>query len=110
MQHQGLVRLAANYRCRFGEIDLVMQDRAEGVLVFVEVRSRHTGQFLSPAESVDHRKQQRLALTANHFLLCHPRFANLPARFDVVAVTGSHYRRRFEWTRDAFCLDEVIPA
>ena len=54
--------VARNYRCRLGEIDLVALDGP--VLVFVEVRSRNGPEFGTPLESVDARKQIRLARVA----------------------------------------------
>ncbi|NYT68519.1 YraN family protein [Pusillimonas noertemannii] len=83
--------LEHNLRCRAGEIDLVCLQG--GVLVFVEVRHRHSGRFGGAAASVDQAKQQRLARAAAWFLpkLARRHFAGrVPAcRFDVVAIDGS---------------------
>lgn len=101
---RGLLPLARNHRCRFGEIDLVMRDGA--VLVFVEVRLRSDARFGGGAASVTATKQRRLILAARHYLAglrTHP----LPAcRFDVVSVSRPNYRPPdFEWIRDAFTED-----
>ena len=75
----GLNLLERNYRCRFGEIDLIMQDGDE--LVFVEVRKRK-----GAAQSVSYAKQSRLIKTAKHFLM---KYRHPPAcRFDVIAMEG----------------------
>ena len=81
---QGLKLVARNFRCRRGEIDLIMRDGQH--LVFVEVRYRKTGRYGSAAESVDSRKRARLIHCAEYFLKCFPSLARLPARFDVVTL------------------------
>lgn len=96
----GLVCRARNFRSRYGEIDLIMDD--DGVLVFVEVRSRAGAGFMDPAESVDHAKCRRIARTADAWLRAC-RHAPVPAcRFDVVAVTGEPGAPRIRWLRAAF--------
>jgi putative endonuclease len=75
--------VARNYRCRAGEIDLIAEDGA--TLVFVEVRSRTGDGFGGPLESVDRRKQARLARVARHFLGDRG-WAERDARFDVIGV------------------------
>lgn len=94
---QGLRLLARNYRCRRGEIDLIMQDA--GNLVFVEVRYRRQNRYGSGLESVDHNKQRRISLCAAHYLQHHPQQARRPARFDVVAVGPD---QNIDWIRNAF--------
>ena len=74
--------LAAGYRCRFGEIDLIMRDR--NCLVFVEVKLRKSDNFARACEYVDFRKQERLRKTASMYLSRNP--WDLPCRFDVVEV------------------------
>lgn len=74
-----------NYRCRIGEIDIIAVDPG-GVLVFVEVRSRTKVKHGIPEESVDFRKQNKLRMLAQQYLLAHPKLSNSPCRFDVIAV------------------------
>lgn len=100
LESRGLRLLAQNYRCRLGEIDLVMQDA--GTLVFVEVRARADNRHGGAAASVGTHKQRRLALAARHYLMTHPRAAALPARFDVVAISGPDGENAVEWIRAAF--------
>ena len=76
--------LDANYHCRFGELDLVAFDGK--YLVFIEVRTREVGALVSPAETVDGRKQHKLILTAQYYLLQNPEFRDFAMRFDVVEV------------------------
>lgn len=93
--------LERNYRCRHGEIDLVMLDH--GCLVFVEVRFRSMGAFSSAATTVDRRKQNKLIKTAEMYLATRPGCANRTARFDVVGVDGRvGGKPSVEWIRDAF--------
>lgn len=75
--------LAANYRSRLGEIDLVCQDGE--VVVFVEVKTRRSGRFGTPAEAVDFRKQRRLYRLAEEFLIAHG-LEERPVRFDVLSI------------------------
>jgi putative endonuclease len=80
----GLQLVERNFRCKGGEIDLIMQER--GTLVFVEVRKRADGRYGGAAASVTLRKQARLVVAAHVFL---QRYTMPPAcRFDVVAIDG----------------------
>lgn len=104
LQTRGLDLVTRNFRCRVGEIDLVMHDA--GCLVFVEVRYRksdQSGRFASAAESVDRRKRRKLIAAASVFIARHGHFRNLAMRFDVVALDGrSPDEIRLQWLRDAF--------
>lgn len=88
----GLNLLDRNYRCRFGEIDLIMLDGSE--LVFVEVRKRKNMDFGGAAQSVSHAKQSRLIKTAKHFLMKYRQVP--PCRFDVIAIEGD----RCQWMKN----------
>ena len=74
--------VATNYRCRFGEIDLIMSNRK--YLVFVEVKLRKSDKFANAAEFVDRRKQDRIRTTADMYLSEFP--TDLQPRFDVVEI------------------------
>ena len=74
--------VAAGYRCRFGEIDLIVKNRR--YLVFVEVKTRKSSQFARAAEYVDRRKQDRLRVTASMYLSQNP--TELQPRFDVIEI------------------------
>ena len=78
---QGLSPLASNFRCRFGELDLVMTHRH--VLVVVEVRSRRRTNVTAPGATVNRGKQRRLIGATRFFLLRFRQFASCPVRFDV---------------------------
>lgn len=97
----GLERIAENFRCRLGEIDLVMLDR--DCLVFVEVRYRRKNRFVTAAASVDGMKQRKLIRAAAAFLAKNPQYCNKAVRFDVVAFDAAcDDRCRLQWLQDAF--------
>lgn len=99
----GLRLLARNYRCRGGEIDLIMADGDS--LVFVEVRYRKHQRFGGAAASVDWRKQQRLIHAAQYYLQ-QTHSSSRPCRFDVVAISpGQNAGPAIEWLTNAFELD-----
>ncbi|MFO1406464.1 MAG: YraN family protein [Steroidobacteraceae bacterium] len=100
LESAGLELLARNYRCRAGEIDLVMREGA--TLVLVEVRRRADGAWGGAAASVGARKQRRLVVAARHLLQARPALRAMPARFDVVAIDGPDDAPVVEWIRDAF--------
>jgi putative endonuclease len=91
----GLKLVARNWRCRFGEIDLVMQDGP--TLVFVEVRLRSRADFGGAAASVTPAKQKKLLAAARQYLTTLKTLP--PCRFDVVALTGNAPP---EWIKNAF--------
>lgn len=74
--------LASGFRCRFGEIDLIVKNRK--YLVFVEVKLRRSDDFAQAREFVDQRKQTRLRTTASVYLEYHP--TELQPRFDVIEI------------------------
>ncbi|OUD13364.1 YraN family protein [Thioflexithrix psekupsensis] len=97
---QGLTWLCSNYRCRFGEIDLIMQQGE--VIVLVEVRYRKNTHYGGAAVSIDARKQQRLLHTASHYLQHHPELADCTCRFDAVLLEGDLHSPQLDWVIDAF--------
>lgn len=92
----GLTLVSKNYRCRGGEIDLIMLDGK--TLVFVEVRIRKNARFGSAEESITPRKQQRLKIAALHFLQHHKAYQQSPCRFDSYCVTAG----QTQWLKNAF--------
>lgn len=99
LELHGLELVARNYRCRSGELDLVMLDKE--ALVIVEVRYRSRSDFMPAQESVDWRKQARLIRATEHFLLGRHNLRDRPIRFDVLAVAGEE-DGAVTWIRDAF--------
>jgi len=98
---RGLSVLAANFRCRGGELDLVCLEDAQ--LVVVEVRQRSSLAFGGALASIDAGKRRRLRRATAHFLLMSPRWRRHRVRFDVLAVDGEpDAQPRITWVRDAF--------
>ena len=75
--------VAANFRCRGGEIDLIVEDRK--YIVFVEVKRRKSADFAQAREFVYDRKQNRLKQTALLYLAQHEENTKQP-RFDVIEI------------------------
>ena len=100
LKQQGLKLIAANYRSRFGEIDLILRDG--DVLVFTEVRLRSNNDFGGARASITATKQARLIKTAQQYLM---QFTRPPAcRFDAILL-GAVNSGAIEWIRDAFSTD-----
>ena len=96
----GLKLIEKNYKCRRGEIDLVMLDHNS--IVFIEVRYRRNNRFGSGAESVISSKQQKLIMTAMHYLQTHKKSTETPTRFDVISIQGYDGANDIEWIQNAF--------
>jgi putative endonuclease len=93
LRRHGLRLVEANFRCKGGEIDLVMRDGE--ALVFVEVRQRAGRSHGGAAASITPAKIRRLVRAAQFYLLRFPHTP--PCRFDVVAIDGG----RLDWLRNA---------
>ena len=101
LEKEGFTVTARNYRSPGGEIDIVA--RRDGLLVFVEVRSREDAAFGSPEETVGPRKRLRVASAARRYLAAASPDSWQEARFDVIAIEGSgeaaelrHYEAAFD--------------
>ena len=95
MRAAGLLLLERNWRCRFGEIDLIAEDGE--TVVFAEVRMRRSFNFGGAGESVTAAKRAKLLASARLYLASRPQTA---CRFDVFLVEGQAGDVR--WVRDAF--------
>lgn len=82
LRAKGFRLISAGYHCRFGEIDLIVENKK--YICFVEVKLRRSDYFAQAREFVDTRKQKRLRMTAEHYLAEHP--TELQPRFDVAEV------------------------
>ena len=94
--------IAANYHTRFGEIDLIAANKK--TVVFVEVKLRKNDDFARAMEHVDHRKQDKIRVTASMYLSQNP--TSLQPRFDVVEIYApqgtSTLRPQINHMEDAF--------
>lgn len=87
MRHHGYRLIAAGYRCRMGEIDLIALRKKE--LAFVEVKLRRSTKFSEAREQVTPAKQRRILLAAKYFLSQYPEYGEYHCRFDVAEVYAS---------------------
>ena len=100
LRRRGWVILSRQWRCRFGELDLVARDPG-GTVCFVEVKLRSAGSLGLPREAVNFRKQARLRSAAAAYLSAFE--IDDPARFDVAEVyVQSDGSLRVEYLEDAF--------
>jgi putative endonuclease len=106
LKAQGLRLLCRNYRCRHGEIDLIMAD--SDVLVFVEVRYRRNDCYGGAIVSVDTRKQLKIRHTAAYYLQANPQLQCCSCRFDVIGLSRApesvlhRGHEHLDWIKNAF--------
>jgi len=98
LQQEGLTLILKNYRNKFGEIDLIMEDKQH--IVFVEVRFRSSNDFGGALSSVDHRKQKKLINCANQYIANES--THLGFRFDVIAISPTSGQHKIQWITNAF--------
>lgn len=102
LQQQGLRCLHRNYRCRRGEIDLVMYDST--ALIFVEVRHRGSKHYGGALASITYQKQHRLIKAAQEYMLRERVHHQQVCRFDIITIDGNLSRPQIDWIRNAFDL------
>ncbi|OGT97808.1 MAG: YraN family protein [Gammaproteobacteria bacterium RIFOXYB2_FULL_38_6] len=99
LKTQGLKLLERNFRCKLGEIDLIMQDK--DFTVFVEVKYRKIINFGEPVETVTKSKQRKIIKAATFYLQQKDLFDKVPCRFDVVGILDDG---QINWIKDAFIM------
>ena len=90
LRENGYEILASQFRCRFGEIDLIARDGA--YLVFIEVKYRSSLKDGDSLEAVNRRKQRKIIRVAEYYLCMHQEKADLPCRFDVIGIEEERIR------------------
>ena len=108
LEKHGYTVMNRNVHSRYGEVDLIAEN--ERYICFVEVKTRKTDALVSPAEAVDRRKQQKLVLTAQHYLTTHE--TKKQPRFDVFEVLLNDEGRPakvrlIENAFDTSCIDSL---
>ena len=94
LQKQGLIFVDKNFRCRGGEIDLIMRDASEWV--FVEVKYRRSKSHGSAAEYFDTRKRRKVELAIAYYMHQHKlNPASTPHRLDLIAIDN----RQIDWIK-----------
>ena len=99
LQEVGYRIVARNYRCRYGEMDIIAQDG--DTLVFIEVKSRQSERYGPPQEAVGAEKRKKLSRVSLHYLQ-QQGIEACKARFDVIAVRISPRGAAVDLIRDAF--------
>ncbi len=99
LKKQGYTIIEKNFRTRFGEIDIIAEEK--GCLVFVEVKKRNTPSFGNPFNAVTARKRQHLIKSALFYMKSHDSF-NRKVRFDVVGIEGD----KVKIIKNAFMVEE----
>ena len=100
LKKKGYKVIERNYRCQWGEIDLIARDKE--TLIFVEIKSRSSSGFGLPQDAVDRFKQEKLIQVAKAYMAEHRLQETIPARFDVVAVQFTPSGPDIELIKDAF--------
>ncbi len=96
LESKGFHIVEKNFRCRFGEIDIIA--KKENMLVFVEVKYRKNAKQGHPEEAVDWRKQRVIRKVGEYYLCKSKLGIYQPCRFDVIAIEGEairHYEHAF---------------
>ena len=101
LQAHGLLLLHSNYRCRFGEIDLIMRDG--DTLCFIEVKFRKSLLFGGAAASISAAKQRKIIKTALFYISAHKQLANQATRFDALLIQRqADHSNQINWIQNAF--------
>ena len=116
LQAQGFTLIVANYHCRYGEIDLIVQKDQE--LIFVEVKARSVTQYAQSCETISLSKQKKIMKSALCFLNAQPQFQEFYCRFDVICFDffqqfAKKIQQDFskcpydqQWIENAFTFDQ----
>jgi len=106
LKKRGYRILERNYRCRYGEIDLVARDGR--TIAFVEVKTRRNCDFGAPADAVGPKKRLNMARASSNYLV-ERGLTDHPARFDVVSILAGGGEAAAELIKDAFPAPPFAP-
>ena len=90
LKKKGYKIVTSNYKCQYGEIDLIARDA--DILIFIEVKTRTSCDFGGPAAAVDFRKQKQISKVAHHYLVTHHN-DDVDARFDVISILSPNGKK-----------------
>ena len=96
LKKHGYKIVERNYRCKFGEIDIIA--RKKGVLIFAEVKTRTSDEYGTPAQAVTYYKRKNVINSAHMYVLKNPTDSDI--RFDIIEVYGN-------FDGGVFCVDEI---
>ncbi len=97
---QGYIIVQRNYRCRWGEVDIICRKGSQ--LVFVEVRVKTSSRFGEPEESITDRKIAKIRKTAFEYMTENPAVKFRSFRFDFIGITGSGDSMKLNHIEGAF--------
>ena len=99
----GVLIIDKNFKCKQGEIDLICRDG--NYITFIEVKTRYSSQFGTPADSVTYKKQRKIFKTAQFYIMINM-LRNINFRFDVIEVilNTSDNRYNISIIKNAFQL------
>lgn len=100
LQAAGCKLKQRNFRCKTGEIDLIINDGED--IAFVEVRYRGKENFGSGAETVSPAKQRKIIKAAKYYMRIGKIHYLTPCRFDVVSITLENNKPKIDWIKNAF--------
>jgi putative endonuclease len=89
LKKRGYKIIEKNFRSKFGEIDIVAEEK--GCLVFIEVKRRTSGSFGGSFDAIDGKKKEHMVRSAQYYLKSHKCF-NRRTRFDVVGIDGDELK------------------
>lgn len=101
LKKNGYRIIESNFRCRYGEIDIIAQDGK--TVAFIEVKTKTSNRFGSPTQAIDSRKQRQVSKTALAYI-SQKRLTNYSARFDVVGINIKGSNSEIELIKNAFEL------
>lgn len=101
LKKNGYRVIESNFRCRYGEIDIIAQDGK--TVAFIEVKTKTSNRFGSPTQAIDSRKQRQVSKTALAYI-SQKRLTNYSARFDVVGINIKGSNSEIELIKNAFEL------
>lgn len=109
LRHKGYIIVKQNYYCKFGEIDIVAENKNE--LLFVEVKTRKEGSLMAPVDVVDKNKQIKIIKTATTLL--RKLHYKGKYRFDVAEVSyktdnNGEYVFSLNYIKNAFKPDSLL--
>jgi len=100
LKKQGYKIMERDFRCRFGQIDIIAED--ESTLCFIEVKSRSSHSFGHPEEAITKAKRSRIKKISEYYMLLH-KINNRDCRYDVVAIIElKNGKRKINLIKNAF--------
>jgi putative endonuclease len=99
LKSQGFKILDKNFRCQFGEIDIIANEK--DTIVFVEVKTRRSADIVEPFESVGRKKQEKIRALAEYYLQDKD-YTECEIRFDVLSIVSDKKEQKIEHIVNAF--------